>query len=66
MEEPCFSLNPAGNCLHDLEQLIFFPRQGSMLLSKNGLKMFLENPFSFRILCVLNVMAAPQMGTGGF
>lgn len=24
LEEPCFTLNPAGNCLSDLEQLSFF------------------------------------------
>lgn len=25
LEEPCFTLDPAGNCLHDLEQFFFFP-----------------------------------------
>jgi hypothetical protein len=52
LEEPCFTLNPAGNCLSDLEQLSFFffffflLHQGSMLVSKNGPSKFPENPFS--------------------
>lgn len=35
LEEPCFTLNPAGNCLGDLEQLIFFlPSPGFNVIVK--------------------------------